>query len=127
VMFNGSRGRLELEVVESDHVAPDAAGDVKGQPGSELTAASERGRLRLSVHPFWAPPREVPVDGYVREGHGGADARMLADLLLQDPPQDPLGRSATERDGARALLVGLAGNSSLATGRPVRVNDLIEL
>src|SRR5690606_29995177 len=30
VMFNGSRGRLELEVVESDHVAPGAAGQVKG-------------------------------------------------------------------------------------------------
>jgi predicted dehydrogenase len=124
VMFNGSRGRLELDVVESDHVAPDASGDVKGQPGA---AASEKGRVRLSLHPFWAPPREVPVEGYVREGHGGADARMLADLLRPDPPPDPLGRSATERDGARALLVGLAGNESLATGRPVRVNDLLEL
>jgi predicted dehydrogenase len=124
VMFNGSRGRLELEVVESDHVAPDAAGDVKGQPGA---AASERGRVRLSVHPFWAPPREVPVEGYRREGHGGADARMLADLLLPNRPEDLLGRSATERDGARALLVGLAGNESLATGRPVRVTDLLQL
>jgi predicted dehydrogenase len=140
VMFNGSRGRLELEVVESDHVAPDAAGDVKGQPGA---AASERGHVRLSVHPFWAPPRDVPVEGYVREGHGGADARMLGDLLGHgkagsldasrprpaepaDAPPDPLGRSATERDGARALLVGLAGNESLATGRPVRVNDLLD-
>ena len=30
VMVNGSRGRLELEVVESDHVSPAAAGAVKG-------------------------------------------------------------------------------------------------
>jgi len=52
---------------------------------------------------------------------------MLADLLLPDAPPDPLGRSATERDGARALLVGLAGNESLATGRPVRVNELLDL
>jgi hypothetical protein len=40
---------------------------------------------------------------------------------------DELGRAAGERDGALALLTGLAANSSLATGRSVRVADLVEL
>ena len=36
-------------------------------------------------------------------------------------------RAATARDGALALLTGLAANASLATGLPVRVADLLDL
>src|SRR6185369_10312718 len=48
VMFNGSKGRLELEVVETDHVAPGATGLIKGD---------EPGRATLRVHPHWSEPR----------------------------------------------------------------------
>jgi hypothetical protein len=40
---------------------------------------------------------------------------------------DPLQRSATARDGALALLTGLAANRSLQSAGPVRVADLIDL
>jgi predicted dehydrogenase len=114
IMFNGSKGRLELEVVENDHVSLEGAA-----PGG----------YRLSVHPYWRPPYQVRVDGYVREGHGGADARMTAILFGADGggTPDPLGRAATERDGAASLLVGFAGNASLASGAPVRTADLLTL
>jgi predicted dehydrogenase len=125
VMFNGSRGRLELEVVESDHVAPGAAAGVKGEPGAE--SAAEKGFKRLLVRPFWAPPREIEVDGLSRHGHGGADVRMLADLIRPDAPRDPLGRTADAVDGARALLTGLAANESLVQGQAIRVQDLLDL
>jgi hypothetical protein len=120
IAFNGSRGRLEVEVVDSDHVAPDLAGAVKGVHGA---AAEETGWVRLLHRPFWAPPREVPVPGHTRGGHGGGDARMLAAIFRPTP--DPLGRRATHREGAQALLVGLAANRSMATGAPVRVADLL--
>jgi predicted dehydrogenase len=126
LMVNGSKGRLELEVVENDHVA---SGGLKGQHG--VDALGERGSVSLRVRPFWAPPRDVPIESHTREGHGGGDARMLALLLRPDtrdpgaPDTDDLGRGATERDGARALLVGLAANRSIATGQPVRVADLL--
>jgi predicted dehydrogenase len=129
IAFNGSKGRLEVEVVESDHVAP-GSGALKGDHHTAalhgVNAAAEQGWIRILVRPFWSPPREVPVEGYRRQGHGGADARMLATLLRPDPPPDPLGRRATEREGAQALLVGLAANRSIATGAPVRVADLLE-
>jgi predicted dehydrogenase len=134
LMVNGSKGRLELEVVESDHVSPDRAQSVKGGPRSSQTAAlhgveaaAEGGHVRLTVHPFWRKAYDATPAGLVREGHGGADARMTAALFAgaTDVP-DPLGRSATARDGALALLTGLAANQSLATGAPVSVADLLD-
>ena len=149
VMFNGSRGRLELEVVESAHVDPARARGVKGGPGAResaalhgVNAAPEGGHTRMTLHPYWEPSRPVELPPLVREGHGGADARMLADIFgaaarLSNADRsaaptssaaagDPLGRGATERDGALALLTGLAANASAASGAPVEVGDLID-
>ena len=125
VMFNGSKGRLELDVVESDHVRLDGAGELKGEAIHGAAAAVEKGSATITVRPFWAPPRVVPVPGRSRDGHGGADARMTAVLL--GGQTDPMERSATARDGALALLTGLAANRSMASGAPVRIADLVDL
>jgi hypothetical protein len=132
VMFNGSRGRLELEVVESTFVSPGAAGALKGAALHGDQAAAEEGWATLTVRRFWEQPRQVPVAGYTRHGHGGADALMTARLFGDDPAgrrgdPDPLGRGATAVDGALALLTGLAANRSFATGEPVNVADLITI
>ena len=124
-MVNGSRGRLELEVVENDHVAPDGAAELKDAAIHGVVGASESGRRSLTVRPFWSPPREVALPAEDRTGHGGADARMTGVLI--GGRTDPMARSATARDGALALLTGLAANRSMETGAPVRVDDLLEL
>jgi predicted dehydrogenase len=134
VMVNGARGRLELEVVESAFVDPARARGVKGGAGAResaavhgVNAAPEGGHTRMTLHPYWEPPRPVELPPLVREGHGGADARMTADIFSgRAATRDPLGRSATERDGALALLTGLAANASAASGAPVEVGDLID-
>jgi predicted dehydrogenase len=125
VMFNGSRGRLELEVVESDFVSPQAAGELKGAALHGVQAAVEEGWAKITLRPFWEQPREVPVSGYTRTGHGGADARMTA--VLFGGHSDPMDRVATARDGALALLTGLAANRSFETGQPVRVAELLTI
>ena len=125
VMVNGSRGRVELEVVESDHVSPTAAGALKGAALHGDEAAAEAGGATLTLRPFWQPPTRIPVEGHTRTGHGGADTRMTR-VLFGDAP-DPMGRAATARDGALALLTGLAANRSFATGAPVRVAELLDL
>jgi predicted dehydrogenase len=142
-MVNGSKGRLELEMVESDHVDPALAGTAKGAVVHGESAAGERGWMRLSVHPFWEPSREITVPGYTRGGHGGADARMTAVLFGgapstglapaaaapagTGPTADDLDRKATATDGALALLTGLAANESFETGQQVRVADLLDI
>jgi predicted dehydrogenase len=130
LMVNGSCGRLELEVVESNFVSPDGAREVKGHSSSlhGAAAAVEDGHTRLTIHPYWRKPYEVEFEGLTRSGHGGADARMTATLFgRQSGEADPLGRRAGARDGALALLTGLAANESALTGRPIEVANLLDL
>ncbi|MFG2468500.1 Gfo/Idh/MocA family protein [Streptomyces canus] len=133
VMFNGSGGRLELEVEESRWQAPltgvtSASGAVHGD-----TAADHAGGARLTLRPLWQPPVDVPLVT-AHEAHGGGDPRMLDALFgPADPGTGPVSKdagaathpTATERDGALALGVGLAANRCFETGRPVRVRELI--
>ncbi|AGL17298.1 Gfo/Idh/MocA family protein [Actinoplanes sp. N902-109] len=125
LMVNGSRGRLELEVVENDHVSRTAAGELKGAAVHGMTENPEQGHRSLTLRRFWEPPRRIELSPYEKGGHGGADARMTAVLL--GAATDPMDRSATARDGALALLTGLAANESLRTGRPVPVKDLLDI
>ncbi|MCH7230441.1 Gfo/Idh/MocA family oxidoreductase [Glycomyces sp. L485] len=121
VHFNGTQGRLELLVVENDHVNPAQ----KGPNGASLHGtheAAEEGWYELTLHPFWTKPSKIDVGEYQRKGHGGGDVRMLG--VLFDGDTDPHQRSATARDGVNALAAGLASNASIATGRPVNVADL---
>ncbi|MFG2796617.1 Gfo/Idh/MocA family oxidoreductase [Streptomyces pseudovenezuelae] len=133
VMFNGSGGRLELEVEESRWQEPrtritSASGALHGD-----TAADHAGGARLTLRPLWQPPVDVPLVT-AHEAHGGGDPRMLDALFGPvDPWAGPAGEdtgaathpTATERDGALALGVGIAANRCFETGRPVRVRDLI--
>jgi predicted dehydrogenase len=126
LMVNGSQGRLELEVVENDHVARTSPPGTTTAALHGADAPVEASSARLTVHPFWAPATEIPLPR-IEGGHGGADARMTARLFGHDTDPDPLGRVATARDGASALLTGLAANNSFATGAPTRVADLLDL
>ncbi|HEY7222630.1 MAG TPA: Gfo/Idh/MocA family oxidoreductase [Micromonosporaceae bacterium] len=131
LMVNGSKGRLELEVVETAHVALPA----EGASATAGTIASlypghsgiENGWTTLTVHPFWQKPYTVDIAEVTRDAHGGGDARLLADLFSGSAlTVDPLGRRATEIDGALALLTGLAANASASAGRAYDVAKLID-
>jgi predicted dehydrogenase len=131
VVFNGSAGRLELEVVENSFVDPGTAGKVAGEalhgrPGSAVTDEPDHS-ARLLVRKHWEKPVELDLPDISGGGHGGGDERMLADLFSGRTVEDPLGRASTHRDGALSLLTGLAANRSFETGLPVQVDDLLTL
>ncbi|MFJ8106214.1 Gfo/Idh/MocA family protein [Streptomyces sp. NPDC096132] len=112
VMVNGSVGRLELEVEENRWQPPRAP--LAAPPGDTA------GGVRLTLRPLWKPPVDIPVT-VEHEAHGGGDSRMLDALFGRHASPS----TATERDGALALAVGLAANHCFETGRPVRVRDLV--
>jgi len=124
IAFNGSAGRLELLVEERRYSEPRPG--VAGSAvlhGVEETGAE--GVTRLTLHPFWEPPHDVPLErGH--GGHGGGDTRMLR-AILDEAALDPSGCRATEVDGALSLVTGLAANLSFETGLPVRADDVLAL
>jgi predicted dehydrogenase len=125
VMFNGTKGRLELDVTETSYVS--GSRDDINQPGrGERPLQADMTRTRLLVRPLWGPPREVEVSDE-GAGHGGGDERMLAVILDHDRQQDPLGRASDHLDGAFAVLPGIAANRSFATGERVAIADLVNV
>ncbi|CAH0225812.1 Putative oxidoreductase YteT [Microbacterium sp. Bi98] len=125
VAVNGTLGRVELEVVERGavlageglhpHIDPSLSG---GHGTTALRPESER----LIVQRHWEEAYEVPIDGG-DGGHGGGDELLLSDVF-EDPGDDPLARPADWTDGIRSIAVGIAGNRSLETGLPVKVDEL---
>ncbi len=127
VMFNGSKGRLELEVVESAFREPRdpkiTGGVIHGKE-----APANAGGAKIIVHPLWSRPREVPV-AYTHAGHGGGDARMLSVIFGPKEGEevdtgDAAKQRAGVRDGTMALAVGLAAAESIKTGSFVKIADL---
>ncbi|MBN1400177.1 MAG: gfo/Idh/MocA family oxidoreductase, partial [Anaerolineae bacterium] len=114
--FNGSEGRLEVDLVDRYH-GPDEQGQWRVYP---LGVAPT-----IHVYPRLGQPYEVPVEE--REGeHGGADAR-IREHLFRPETADPLSQRAGSRAGALSTLIGVAANRSIASGEPVDIRTLAEL
>lgn len=113
IAFNGTKGRIEMTVVEQSYV--NSLGDKKLE-----------GALKdktLTVLPMFGAPYEVEVEEQ-EGGHGGGDPVLLNDLFGH-AEEDPYQRAADHIDGARSILTGIAANRSIATGLPVQVNSLV--
>lgn len=115
VAFNGTGGRIELEVCERAWTPPHAAIDPSAASKEHATGSWER----LTLHRHWQEAEEVPIEQGAG-GHGGGD-RLLLDDVFRGPGDDPLGRPAGYLDGIRSVLVGVAANRSADTGRPVHL------
>ncbi|KAJ7902093.1 NAD(P)-binding protein [Mycena olivaceomarginata] len=127
VMFNGSLGRLELNVVESQYRLPATDDGMEGLIHG-TAALPNAGDATVTLHKLWQKPEVLPVK-YDHAGHGGGDARMLSVLFGPAPGEaaetgDASKQGANERDGAMALAVGLLANESFKTGKFVDVKSL---
>ena len=116
VMFTGTKGRLELEVVEA----------VVKDLGVEHGKNSSYKDKSITIYPMFKAPYEVEIPD-CSGGHGGGDPVMLNDIFNPNPPEDPYHRSAGYIDGAMSILTGIAANKSMATGLPVEIKDLVNI
>jgi predicted dehydrogenase len=114
VCLTGTKGRLEVEIVESSYVN---SGGEKSMEG----AARER---RITLRPLFEPPRDIEI-AEAEGGHGGGDPVLLDDLF-GTPAPDPFNRAASHVDGAWSILTGIAANRAIRTGLPVDVDSLVK-
>ncbi|MFC2821147.1 MAG: Gfo/Idh/MocA family protein [Sphaerochaeta sp.] len=114
VSINGTAGRLEYQSVEKSYI--NAGGEKKDEGASKFSI--------IRVCPMFAPPYEVDVKTG-EGGHGGGDPVLLDDIFLDNPPYDQFHRAADFHDGVKSILVGIAGNKSIASGMPVNTDSLI--
>jgi predicted dehydrogenase len=123
VTFNGDRGRLEYHEFTGSHMNRAVISrEFKNETHGSAEAAGEW----IHLYPHFQPSRRVgmpPAAG----PHGGADRVMAEQFFAPHPPADPWRRSAGHEQGAASILVGIAANTSIATGRPVTLTDLVNL
>lgn len=103
--LTGTQGRMELFVPES--------GPLSDHTADVITLVDVAGEL--TTHSV----------ARATGGHGGADERLWQQLFREESSADPLGYNADAWDGAMSMLIGAAANESIATGEPVRINDLL--
>lgn len=114
VVFNGTKGRLEVKVVEQSYV---------NSGGDKASEGALKG-INIWVYPQFGTPYQVQLQEG-KGGHGGGDPVLLNDLFGHPEP-DPFNRAATHVDGATSILTGIAANLSIRTGQPVDVTQLVQ-
>ena len=114
VVFNGTKGRIELKVIESSYVS--------GIDSIVHQGATDR--ESLVVFPMFAEPYKVDIETKAG-GHGGGDPVLLNDIFGV-PEHDPFNRAASHVDGAMSILTGIAANKSIASGLPVEIDSLLK-
>jgi len=115
ISFNGSKGRIEMQIIEKSYIN---AGGEKEDEGALVLQS-------ITVHPMFGKPYPVEIE-QVEGGHGGGDPVLLNDIFGV-PEHDPYNRAASHIDGAMSILTGVAANKSIASGRSINVQDLIEI
>ncbi len=119
VFVTGTKGRIEMEVIETVYVNAGGAsaneGVVKGK--------------KITVYPMnegvLTPAYDVEIEEGVG-GHGGGD-RILLNDIFGTPEYDKFHRAASHVDGATSILTGISANQSIKTGLPVDVLSLVDL
>ena len=124
VAITGDKGRLELDLIES--VGKQFVAGEEQTIKVEHEDVAKFGGKELRVYPMFGRPYTVEIPEAVG-GHGGGDAVMLEQIFSPTPPTDPFNRAASHLDGAASILLGIAANTSMATGQPVNVDDLLKL
>lgn len=114
ISFNGDKGRIQVLTSENTYVNAGGASAVEG-------AIKEN---KITVYPLFAEPYNVAV--VEKEGgHGGGDPELLNDIFGV-PNVDEFNRAASHVDGAMSILTGIAANKSIATGMPIKIDNLLK-
>lgn len=105
ISFNGTEGKLDAWIKERQPWQEDHF--------DEIEVTSNFGKREI-----------IRIDNK-ESGHGGGDIRLRKQVFT--PGDDVYRQSAGSRDGAMAILIGVAARNSIDTGKPVNIADLSDL
>ncbi len=125
VVFNGSKGRLEFNVVEKPFVEAGQPDELIIPGMRELAEDKKTLVPQIILQQLWGKPKVVEYEESLG-GHGGGDDLLLQDVFVGGR-EDPLGHAAGYIEGAHSILTGIAANESIRTGLPIQVQDLVKL
>ncbi|WP_304235762.1 Gfo/Idh/MocA family protein [Jiulongibacter sediminis] len=106
IAFNGTKGRIDAWIKES--------GAMELEEYDEIMVTKSFGEVEYI---------QIPQSA----GHGGGDKRLREKVFRFPEKVDTWRQSAGSRDGAMAILVGVAARKSIASGMPVKIGDLTDL
>lgn len=106
IAFNGMKGRLEAWIKESQ--------PWQEEDFDEIQLTNNFGKREI----IKVPNNEA--------GHGGGDVRLRKQIFNPDG-KDPFRQAANSRDGAMAVLIGVAARNSIDSGKPVQIGSLTSL
>lgn len=106
IAFNGTKGRIDAWIEESN--------PIEEKNYEEIVVTKNFG-----TREFIRVPQGT-------SGHGGGD-KLLKDKIFGGVTEDPLNQSASVRDGAFSILVGIAARKSCETGKAVKISELTSL
>ena len=127
IAFNGFNGRIE-----SWHGIPWLKNGVVSQKDAYMkemvqeTGEKKKKYQEIMVMKDFEDYRFIRVPER-QGGHGGGDPVMQDYIFLTPDGPDPLRQSAGTRDGALAVLVGIAARKSIDTGKTIRIADLTDI
>ena len=106
ISFSGTKGKLDAWIKERQPWEEPEKNDVI----DVTTCFGERTTYK------------IPND---ESGHGGGDPRIRKQVFT--PGEDVYHQGAGSRDGAMAVLIGIAARNSIDSGKPVNIADLTTL
>lgn len=124
IVFNGTKGRMELSRVESGYLDQDPIRHIKiyNRLNEEITYKFKDGSMATASG---AGQSHLSKDNL--GGHGGSDPVMRA-MIFRAPEDaaDPLGQRADTRAGAYSVAIGVAANISMKEHRQVSVSEFLD-
>lgn len=115
VSLTGSKGRLELEVIERSYI----------NSGGEQSLEGALESRSLILRPQFGKPEVIEIPE-AAGGHGGGDPELLNDIF-GTPGEDVYKRRASHVDGALSILTGIAATKSIETGQAIDVDSLVNI
>jgi hypothetical protein len=115
IAFNGTKGRLEHQMVERIYV--NGTNSVQG--------GMKRGGTHIRTIPLRGAAKEYKVWSG-KGSHGGGDRVLLDDVFLPGNKKDKYQRAADQRSGAYSILTGVAANTCFKVNDEVHIADLVK-